>query len=121
MIEKFPILDPKNAIGGLGNEDLYINMIDEFQDTIIEESLLMLKIAINDFDYMGIKSHARSLKGSSSYIYAERVKYISEKMETTVERNVSEVVLEHYPCLIKECIILKRAIRKQIAETQGYL
>ncbi len=120
-IEDLPILDRKAAIEGLGGLELFENMLEGFEDLSLRKNLTALKIALDELDYYSVRMQAHSLKGSSSYLHAERVTKIAEKMQKDVEDQLPEEIFKYYPILIKQCIMLKRMIRLDILKKQGSL
>lgn len=113
-IEELPILDMETAIKDLGDDSLFISMMERFEDMSMRENLTNLKIALDDLDYFNIRTQSHSLKGASSYIHAERVKTAAEKIQSCVEHQQIEGIFKAYPILIQQCIILKRKIRSEM-------
>ena len=118
-LEKLLIIDKKAAIEGLGGLELFESMLEGFEDLSLRKNLTSLKIALDEMDYFSIRMQAHSLKGSSSYLHAERVTKIAEKMQNDVEKQLPEEIFKDYPLLIKQCIVLKRAIRFDLLKKQG--
>ena len=79
----------------------------------------MLKIAGDELDYVSIRQQIMSLKASASYICAKRVQYLSEKIQLSIENELLNEILKYYPILIKECIILKRIINRELYREKG--
>ena len=120
-IEELPILNKEAAIKGLGSKELFQNMLDNFEDLTLKTTLLSLKVAMDELDYLAIRSQAHSLRGSLSYIYAERATKYAEKIQLGVENQIIDDVLENYRELIKQCIILKRTIRYELLRSKSML
>ncbi len=118
-IDQLPILSKKAAIACLGGPELFENMIESFEDLTLRKNLRTLKIALDDVDYAGIHAQAHSLKGSAGYLHAERVTRAAEKIERDVDLQLPNEIFKDYPQLIKQCIVLKRAIRREILHQQG--
>ena len=113
------VLNREEAIKGLGSVELFEDMLEEFQDTILLHDLEMLKTALDDFDYLSIKEQTHSLKASSSYIYAERVTRICEQMLNALGNKSSTEVIKYYPVLVEQCIILNDTITQELSKTKG--
>eukprot|EP00826_Nyctotherus_ovalis_P026190 TRINITY_DN2045_c0_g1_i1.p1 TRINITY_DN2045_c0_g1~~TRINITY_DN2045_c0_g1_i1.p1 ORF type:complete len:263 (-),score=34.05 TRINITY_DN2045_c0_g1_i1:123-911(-) len=120
-VEELEVLNKEEAVRGLGSMTLFEDMIDEFQDSILIQSLEMLKIAFDDFDYLSIREQAHSLKASSSYIHADRVTAICEKMLDAISRQLPEETYTYYSILVEQCILLKNIITRELFETKGTL
>lgn len=118
-LDELPILSKKDAIEGLGGPELFESMVESFEDLTLRKSLTALKIAMDDLDYYSVRMQAHSLKGSSSYLHAERVTRIAEKLQHDVDLQQSEEIFKDYPILIKQCMILKRAIRYELLQQKG--
>jgi len=111
FLDELPILDKLNAIKQLGDAELFETMLEGFEEMSMRKSLLNLKIAMDDLDYFNIRLTAHSLKGSASYVRAERVKSAAEKVYNDIDSQNVEKLFRDYPALIKQCIMLKKAIR----------
>ena len=110
-IDDLPVLDKDTAIKQLGDLDLFVTMMEGFEDMSLRKNLTSLKIALDELDYFNIRLQAHSLKGCSSYLRAERVRLVAEKLQSDVDKQQVEAVFKDYPILLKQCIILKKAIR----------
>ena len=112
-IENLPILDKETAISQLDDAELFETMLIGFEDMSMRTNLTDLKIAVEKGDYSNIRLSSHSLKGASSYIHAERVKTIASLIQSAVDNNELNSVTRYYPELVKQCILLKRVIRRE--------
>ncbi len=110
-IESLPILDKATAIQQLDDAELFETMLMGFEEMSMRRNLTELKIAMDDVDYYNIRLNSHSLKGASSYLHAERVKTAAADVQFAVDNQKVDDIFKHYPILIKQCIVLKRAIR----------
>jgi len=118
-IEELQIINKEKAIECLGGQDLFENMMEGFEELSLKKSLVALKIAMDDLDYLNIRMAAHSLKGSASYLQAERVAFITAKMQADVEKQLPEEIFKDYAVLIKQAILLRRAIRFHVQKKNG--
>ena len=118
-IEDLPILDKEAAIIQLDGVELFESLLMGFDDMSMKSNLADLKAALENVDYANIRLSSHSLKGSSSYIHAERVKVITSMIQTAVDNNKYEDIYKYYPVLIKQCILLKRRIRYEACIKEG--
>ena len=118
-IENLPILDKETAISQLDDADLFETMLNGFEDMSMRNNLSELKAALENCDFPNIRLSSHSLKGASSYIHAERVKTVASMIQLAIDNNKSRDVMKYYPVLIKECILLKRRIRKEACTKDG--
>eukprot|EP00826_Nyctotherus_ovalis_P065158 TRINITY_DN9571_c0_g1_i11.p1 TRINITY_DN9571_c0_g1~~TRINITY_DN9571_c0_g1_i11.p1 ORF type:complete len:285 (-),score=30.85 TRINITY_DN9571_c0_g1_i11:57-911(-) len=116
-----PIIDYTKAITDLGDKELFIGLVGIFDENFVA-TLEKIKTAVDSGDNTGIRMHAHTLKGTASYIQAERVRRISEILQLCIDNNEPENVFKYYPLLIKESIKLRRAIRQYLCEnnSNGY-
>ena len=110
-IDELPVLDKTNAIKQLGDAELFETMLEGFEEMSMRKNLIGIKIAIDELDYFNVRVQAHSLKGSASYVHAERVKTAAEKLYTDIDSKNVEGLFKDYPILVKQCIILKKTIR----------
>lgn len=113
--DNLPILDHAVAIENLGGQELFIDLIGMFDETLIK-ILNELKSAIDRNDNPDIRMKAHTLKGSASYIQAERVRRVSEILQLCIDDKNTESVFLYYPLLVKESILLRRCIRMYLCE-----
>ena len=118
-IEELQIMNKQEAIDGLGGLELFESMLEGFEDLSLRKNLTGLKIALDEIDYYSIRMQAHSLKGSSSYLRAERVTKLAEKIQSDVEKRLAQEIFKDYATLIKQCILLKRMIRYEIFKKAG--
>lgn len=117
-IENLPILDKETAISELDNAELFEEMLFSFEDMSMYENLNDLKVAIENSDLRNIRLTSHSLKGASSYIHAERVKSAAANMQEAIDKGKPEEVEKYYPELVRQCILLKREIRKELCDKE---
>ncbi len=110
-VEALPVLDKEAAIKQLGDAALFETMMEGFNDMSLRKNLTGLKIAFDELDYFNIRLQAHSLNGTSGYLHAERVKTIAEKLQMDVDSQKVDSMFKDYPALIKQCVMLKKAIR----------
>lgn len=113
------MLDKETAIKQLGDYSLFETMLEGFEEMSMRKALTGLKIAYDDLDYRNIRLQAHSLKGSSSYLHAERVRAIGEKLQADVDSQNLDSIFKDYPVLIKQCIALKKAIRFEVCRQKS--
>ena len=118
-IEELQILNKQEAIDGLGGIELFESMLEGFEDLSLRKNLTALKIALDEIDYFNIRMQAHSLKGSSSYLRAERVTKLAERLQSDVEKQQAQEIFKDYSILVKQCILLKRMIRYEILKKDG--
>ena len=118
-IDELLILNKEVAVDGLGGVDLYENMIDSFEEMSLRKTLIILKIAVDEFDYYSVYTQAHILKGSASYLRADRVSLLAEKIQADVEQQLPDEAFKDYALLLKQCILLKRAVRFDILKRKG--
>ena len=118
-IDELPILDKETAINQLDDVELFETMIVGFEDMSMRSNLTDLKIAIEKLDYSNIRLSSHSLKGASSYIHAERVKTVASLIQSAIDDNQIDSINKYYSVLIKQCILLKKAIRHEMCTKEA--
>eukprot|EP00826_Nyctotherus_ovalis_P000729 TRINITY_DN10028_c0_g1_i12.p1 TRINITY_DN10028_c0_g1~~TRINITY_DN10028_c0_g1_i12.p1 ORF type:complete len:250 (-),score=67.59 TRINITY_DN10028_c0_g1_i12:96-740(-) len=118
-IDSLPILDKEMAINQLDDAELFETMLSGFEEMSMRSNLTDIKIAIEKADYGNVRLSSHSLKGASSYIHAERVKTVASLIQTAVDSNNCALVAKYYPELVKQCILLKRMIRREACSKDG--
>ena len=118
IIEELLVLDRQSAITDLGTSELYENMLVEFDETSLPRDLVLIKVAFDEFDYYNVRAHCNSLRGSAGYIRAERVSAAAHLVTLDIESQMLDDLIKHYACLIKQCILLKQAIRKEVSPSK---
>lgn len=118
IADEAPIINIEKAIRDLGDEDLFKKLINDFDATLIK-TLEDLRIAMDGIDYKEIRMKSHSLKGPSSYIQAERVRRSAEILQQFMDKQDAHSAFKAYPQLIKECITLRRHIRKHLSKASS--
>ena len=118
--DNVPVMCPEKAIEGLGDTDLFNELIKTFDDTLIS-NLKDIQESIDKMDYDGIRLKTHTLKGTSSYIQGERVRKASEIMQFCMDNHNAKGAYDHYPLLIVESIKLRRAIRQYLCHLNSKL
>ncbi len=118
-IDELPILNKEAAITELGDESLFVSMLESVEDLTMRKSLIQLTIAIDDMNLKLVGKQANSLAGAVSYIHAERVRMLAEKIKAHVESGNAEQVIQDYPQLLIQCIKLKRKVRFELCQKKG--
>ena len=118
-INKLPIIDKETAIEQLDDAQLFESMLMGFEEMSMRNNLTELMIALEKKDYVNVRLSSHSLKGASSYIHAERVKTLASNIQIAIDNKTNEDAFKYYPELVKQCIILKRQIRKEACTKSG--
>jgi hypothetical protein len=118
-IDALAILDKEAAIKELGNEGLFDMMLEGFEDMTMRKNLTQIMIAMDDLNFGAVARQANSLKGAVSYLHAERIQVLSDKLISDVEARNPEAIFQDYSQLIVQCITLKRKIRYEESKKKG--
>jgi len=110
IIQCYPILDKDKAISGLSDSKTFLLMLDKFLDTTLNNNLLRLKIALDDFNYTNARIQCNMLMSSAGYLYALRVKAAAWLLSKSIEERKLDSLIENYGHLIKQCIYLKHHV-----------
>ena len=108
-----PIFDPKGAIEGLGEEELFHVILKTFDDDLMK-FLKLLQEGIDHFDYKKIREESHKLKGNSGYIHAQRLHFAAENLQKSVDDQLGEKIYANYPVLVIESIKFLRERRKYL-------
>lgn len=103
------------ALGQAGNDrEFLFEVLDDLKNEMIEAiSIITSCLRINDFAHLSRIAHR--IKGSSAYLYCERLHYVSEKMQTMNVEDISDE-MKHttYTLLFNEFQILADELIKEI-------
>ena len=119
QLEELPIMDRARAAKDMGDEDLFAEFLAAYEQGELNNHLIGLKTALDAFDYGKVRSCAYALKGTSGYLHAERVTAAAQRLHEDVDLGLPDRLMHDYPILIKQCIILKRQIRQELAALKG--
>ncbi len=108
--EAAPVFDIEKAIENLGDDALFNELVNKYDETLIK-TLDNLKTAMDNFDYREIRMKSHSLKGPSSYIQGERVRRAAEIVQQNIDNRQGPNAYQNYALLMTECIRLRRQIR----------
>jgi len=107
------IFDAEKAIENLGDKDLFLSLVGMFVETLTK-NLDEIKIAVDRIDNADIRMKVHILKGTASYIQAERVRRAAEILQLCIDKGDPNAIFDYYPLLIKESIKLRKSIRKYL-------
>ena len=118
-LEELPIIDHRAAMVQYGEDSMLMNLLPTFEDMSLGKDLIALKVGIDELDFYVVRAKAHSLKGASGYMCARRLYLIAEKLQFDVDRQQTDEVFLDYAILIRQCILVKREIRLEIAKSEG--
>ena len=109
------VLDLEQAVINMGDRAMFVEMLAGFNQMSLEPNLHQLAEGMKTMDYPKIKMEAHTLKGTSSYLQAMVFSNLCKDMqEAAIEEN-EQAILELYPKIILQAIILKKTIAQQLA------
>jgi len=122
-VQKLSIEDPidvKDAIEGLGGDpNIFYMMLANLENMSLVGILKDIIPALENRDYLQMKTLAHSLKGASAYIGASRLHYVCYYIQEHYVYERYEKMLDYYPSLVEAAIEFKIHSRKIMAENKG--
>jgi HPt (histidine-containing phosphotransfer) domain-containing protein len=113
-----PILNSDQAKANIG-DDLFNDLLENFEDMTLNEVLENLKNAMDKIDYREIRLMAHKLKAPAGYIGADRLFKMTESLQKCIDSQDADSAYRTYPLMIAECIKLKRVKRKYLSELKS--
>ena len=105
-----PILDVAGAILQLGDEDIFKELLTEFEEQELDDVLLSLKNSMETMNLADVRQAAHQLLDSLGYLNAWRAHQAAASLKEVAEAGCRDSVLELYADLIVQCLELKREI-----------
>ena len=118
-LDKLQIFNREKTAKLLGSEELVDCMIDEFYERSLNYDLTLIGISLDTFNYESAKVQIHSLKGSASYLNAERIIAICDKIEMCIDKQDYKMIFAIYPLLIEQCIVFKKVIHNDFSRRHG--
>ena len=99
----------------VGNEEIFLNMMENFELMSLFQNLLGMKIGLEKMNFQEIEEEAHSLKGSSEYICASELTRILDKLEIAARNEDYMNVEEQYTIFISEILRVMKFIKKYLS------
>ncbi|PJE09593.1 MAG: hypothetical protein CK430_11130 [Legionella sp.] len=80
-LEQYPILEIEQTLKNLGNESVFIELLQDLVNISVPEDLARMKSAFAAHDYEQVEKLAHKMKGGAVYVGTIRMKYACQYLE----------------------------------------